>query len=77
MQVGLISDTHGLLRPEVVAALRGSDFIVHAGDIGDLSSILDRLSEIAPTTAVRGNNDKGDWALRIPETEKFQASGQR
>ena len=68
IQVGLISDTHGLLRPEAVTALRGSDFIVHAGDIGD-SSILDRLSEIAPTTAVRGNNDKGDWASRIPEKE--------
>lgn len=67
-QVGLISDTHGLLRPEAVTALAGSDFIVHAGDIGD-SSILDRLSEIAPTTAVRGNNDRGDWASGIPETE--------
>jgi putative phosphoesterase len=68
IQVGLISDTHGLLRPEAITALRGSDFIVHAGDIGDLN-ILDRLCEIAPTTAVRGNNDKGDWALRVPETE--------
>ena len=68
MHVGLISDTHGLLRPEAVTALAGSHFIVHAGDIGD-SSILDRLSEIAPTTVVRGNNDKGNWALRIPETE--------
>lgn len=66
--VGLISDTHGLLRPEVVTALGGSDFIVHAGDIGD-PSILDRLAKIAPTIAVRGNNDKGTWASRIPETE--------
>ena len=71
LQVGLISDTHGLLRPEATAALRGSKFIVHAGDIGD-SSILDRLSKIAPTTAVRGNNDKGEWASRIPETEVLQ-----
>ena len=68
LQVGLISDTHGLLRPEATAALRGSDFIVHAGDIGD-SSILSRLSEIAPTTAVRGNNDKGEWASHIPEAK--------
>jgi hypothetical protein len=71
LQVGLISDTHGLLRPEATAALRGSDFIVHAGDIGD-SSILDRLSEIAPITAVRGNNDKGKWASHIPETEVLE-----
>lgn len=76
MQVGLISDTHGLLRAEAVVALRGSDFIVHAGDIGD-ASILDRLSGIAPTTAVRGNNDKGDWALRIPETEVLDVGATR
>ena len=68
VQVGLISDTHGLLRPEATAALRGSHFIVHAGDIGD-SAILNRLSEIAPITAVRGNNDKDEWAARIAETE--------
>jgi uncharacterized protein len=71
MQVGLISDTHGLLRPEATAALRGCEFIVHAGDIGD-SSIIDRLSRIAPTTAVRGNNDNDEWASRIPETEVLQ-----
>ena len=68
IHVGLISDTHGLLRPEAVTALGGCDFIVHAGDIGD-PSILDRLAKIAPTTAVRGNNDMGNWASRIPETE--------
>ena len=72
LKIGLISDTHGLLRPEAVTALRGSDFIVHAGDIGN-SGILDGLSKIAPTTAVRGNNDKGDWASRIPETEVLKA----
>jgi putative phosphoesterase len=66
-QVGLISDTHGLLRPEAVAALDGSHFIIHGGDIGD-SSILDRLCRIAPLTAVRGNNDHGAWASRIPHT---------
>jgi len=72
LKIGLISDTHGLLRPEAVTALRGSDFIVHAGDIGN-SGILDSLSKIAPTTAVRGNNDRGDWASRIRETEVLEA----
>lgn len=66
-RVGLISDTHGLLRPEAMEFLRGSDFIVHAGDIGD-SGILTELRAIAPVTAVRGNNDKGAWAESIPET---------
>jgi putative phosphoesterase len=66
--VGIISDTHGLLRPEALAALRGSDFIVHAGDIGD-ARILDELRNVAPTTAVRGNNDREPWAMRIPATD--------
>jgi putative phosphoesterase len=66
--VGLISDTHGLLRPEAVDALRGSDFIIHAGDIGD-PSVLDELSRLAPVTAIRGNNDKGSWASELKETE--------
>src|SRR6266568_2408456 len=66
--VGLISDTHGLLRPEALTSLAGADYIIHAGDIGD-ASILERLSTIAPVTAVRGNNDKGAWASHIPETE--------
>lgn len=65
--VGLISDTHGLLRPEAVDALRGSDFIIHAGDIG-APAVLDELSRVAPVTAVRGNNDKGSWASALPET---------
>jgi putative phosphoesterase len=69
--VGLISDTHGLLRPEALTTLTGADYIIHAGDIGD-ANILDRLSAIAPVTAVRGNNDKGAWASRIPETEVLQ-----
>ena len=68
LRVGLISDTHGLLRPEAIESLRGSDFIVHAGDIGN-SDILTALAEIAPVTAVRGNNDKDLWALTIRETE--------
>ena len=69
--VGLISDTHGLLRAEALTTLTGADYIIHAGDIGD-ANILDQLSAIAPVTAVRGNNDKGAWASRIPETEVLQ-----
>lgn len=67
IRVGLISDTHGLLRPQAVAALQGSDFIVHGGDIGD-AGILDALAAIAPLTVVRGNNDREAWAGAIPET---------
>lgn len=63
--VGLISDTHGLLRPEAVEALRGCAIIVHAGDVGD-PKILDELSRLAPVTAVRGNIDEGDWANVLP-----------
>ena len=70
--VGLISDTHGLLRPEAVDALRGSDFIVHAGDIGD-PQVLRALSQLAPVTAVRGNVDRGSWASSLPETEVLKA----
>ena len=67
VRVGLISDTHGLLRPEALEAMRGSDFIIHAGDIGD-ATILARLAAIAPVTVVRGNNDVGPWATAIPCT---------
>ena len=67
-RIGLISDTHGLLRPQAVAFLRGCDRIVHAGDIGD-EGILAQLSTLAPVTAVRGNNDHGPWAERLAETE--------
>lgn len=70
-RVGLISDTHGLLRPEAVAFLRGSDFIVHAGDIGD-AKVLGELGALAPVTAVRGNNDRGGWADGIAESEVLQ-----
>ena len=66
--VGVISDTHGLLRPEAVSALQGSDVIIHAGDVGD-SEILDRLREIAPTFTVRGNIDTSPWAQALPLTE--------
>ena len=71
-RVGLISDTHGLLRPEAVAALAGSDLIIHAGDIGTLE-VLDELRAIAPVLAVRGNNDKGAWASHIPPTAAVSA----
>lgn len=67
-QVGVISDTHGLLRPEAIDALKGSDLILHAGDIGK-PEILAELNEIAPVVAVRGNNDRGLWAEAIPERE--------
>jgi putative phosphoesterase len=72
LTVGVISDTHGLLRPEAMEALRGSDLIVHAGDIGD-PSLLDRLREIAPTVAVRGNVDTAPWTRILPATEVVQA----
>jgi uncharacterized protein len=68
VECGVISDTHGLLRPEAVKALEGVDMIIHAGDIGK-PEILDALHVIAPVVAVRGNNDTGDWALTLPETE--------
>ena len=68
MRVGLISDTHGLLRPEVLDFLRGSDHIVHGGDVCD-PGVLDALRAIAPLTAVRGNNDRGAWAAALRESE--------
>jgi hypothetical protein len=68
IRVGLISDTHGLLRPAAKEFLRGCDLIVHGGDIGG-PGILDELTQLAPLTAVRGNNDKGPWAERLRVTE--------
>jgi putative phosphoesterase len=70
--VGVISDTHGLLRPQAIAALRGCDLIIHAGDVGK-PTVLDALRGIAPTCAVRGNIDRGDWALALPATEVVEA----
>jgi uncharacterized protein len=67
LRIGLISDTHGLLRPEALAFLAGCDHIIHGGDIGS-AAILERLGEIAPLSVVRGNNDTGPWAAPIPET---------
>ena len=70
--IGLISDTHGLLRSEALAALAGSDLIVHAGDVGD-PAILDRLRAIAPVVAVRGNIDEGPWAAGLQVTAVVEA----
>ncbi len=70
----MISDTHGLLRPEALAALQGSDYIIHAGDVDD-PAILKKLAEIAPVTAVRGNVDRGAWAKKIPETNVLEIDG--
>ena len=72
-RIGLISDTHGLLREEALTALRGSDLIVYAGDVG-VPEILTRLRKLAPVVAVRGNVDTEDWARReLPETAVAQA----
>jgi len=68
IRVGLISDTHGLLRPAALRFLRGCDHIIHGGDIGG-PQILEQLAELAPLTAVRGNNDHGDWAASIAQSE--------
>jgi putative phosphoesterase len=76
LRVGLISDTHGLLRPEALEVLRGSDCIIHAGDIGD-PEILKRLAGLAPLTAVRGNNDRGADYADVPETAVLEAGGVR
>ena len=74
IRVGLVSDTHGLLRPEATAFLRGCDRIVHAGDICD-PAILDELAAIAPVTAVRGNCDQGPWAEPLPWTASLRVGG--
>jgi uncharacterized protein len=65
-RIGLISDTHGLVRPEALKALEGVELIVHAGDIG-MPEVLDRLQAIAPVAAIKGNNDTAPWARHIPE----------
>ena len=66
--VGIISDTHGLVRPEAVRALKGSELLIHAGDIGN-PQVIEQLHEIAPTFVVRGNNDRGAWAAGLPVTQ--------
>ncbi len=72
--IGVISDTHGLLRPEAVEALRGSDRILHAGDVGT-PEILQGLAKIAPLIAIRGNVDTAPWARALPATEVIEAGG--
>jgi len=74
--VGLISDTHGLVRPEALAAFRGVERIVHAGDVG-APEVLAALRVIAPVTAVRGNNDRGAWAARLAERASLTIRGRR
>jgi putative phosphoesterase len=75
-RIGVISDTHGLLRPEAVRALRGSSLIVHAGDIGT-PDVLSALREIAPVVAVRGNNDRGAWARTLEAHRTLDVAGVR
>lgn len=74
MRVGIISDTHGLLRPEAVRALHGVELIIHAGDVGE-AAILAELTKIAPVFAVRGNVDTEPWAQELPATAVVEASG--
>jgi putative phosphoesterase len=74
MRIGVISDTHGLVRPEALAALAGSELIVHAGDV-DRPDVLEALARIAPVRAVRGNNDRGAWAKRLPASDAIEVDG--
>src|ERR1700679_1809606 len=74
LRVGLISDTHGLLRPEARAFAGACDYIIHGGDIGS-AAILDELSAMAPLIAVKGNNDRQAWAAHLPETEMIRVGG--
>lgn len=76
MRIGVISDTHGLLRPEALAALQGCERIIHAGDIGK-PEVLDGLRRLAQLDAIRGNVDSGDWAAAIPETLDLHIGGLR
>lgn len=74
--VGIISDTHGLLRPQAIEALRGVDLIVHAGDIGG-EEIVSRLARVAPVVAIRGNIDRADWAAALPSVQDIEVEGRR
>ncbi len=74
--VGVISDTHGVLRPQAALALRGVELIIHAGDIGH-PRVLTALEEIAPVQAVRGNTDRGEWARRLPLSRLLEVGGAR
>ena len=72
--IGVISDTHGLVRPEAIAALKGVELIIHGGDIGK-AEVLQSLSSIAPVCAIRGNNDRESWAKKLPDMLKLQING--
>ena len=72
--IGVISDTHGLLRPEALDALKGSELIIHAGDIGK-PEVLTSLTSLAPVLAIRGNNDRESWAKKIPDILHLRANG--
>ena len=72
--VGLVSDTHGLVRPEALEALKGSDVIIHAGDVGG-PGLLDEFIALAPVFAVRGNVDEGSWAASLKDTEVVEVAG--
>jgi putative phosphoesterase len=74
VEVGVVSDTHGLLRPEAVQALQGVDVILHAGDVGD-PLILQQLVSLAPVFVVRGNVDRAPWADALPSTEVVEVAG--
>ncbi|NPU66232.1 metallophosphoesterase family protein [Bradyrhizobium sp. 83012] len=76
MRIGIISDTHGLLRPEAKQRLAGADHIIHAGDIGR-PEIIDHLGAIAPVTAIRGNIDSAEWAKAYPATQTVELGGRR
>ena len=76
MRIGLISDTHGLLRPQALEALAGVERIIHAGDIGN-AAVLEALESIAPVDVVRGNNDTGAWAASIPHSQTLDHGGLR
>ena len=73
-RIGVISDTHGLVRPQALRALAGADLIVHAGDVGS-PDVLVALRAVAPVVAVRGNNDRGEWAASLAETEVVETDG--
>jgi putative phosphoesterase len=75
-RLGVISDTHGLLRPQALRALAGADLIVHAGDVGG-PEVLEALRALAPVVAVRGNNDRGPWARALAATEVVERAGRR
>lgn len=76
MRIGVVADTHGLVRPETLAALAGSELIVHAGDV-NRPDVLEALAKIAPVRAVRGNNDRGAWAKKLPVTDTIELAGLR